>query len=274
MLKESQISDRSSQKIFRQTPPTFYQLIRKKGHEALLGFVPVVGHIPPTLRLFIGTLYIFLLIAGFVALFVSGYYSERNNVFLSPLNGTQPSDNCNLVPQEHSGRFLATSFGSWQRESNFLYPNATYALYLQATRWTQEDFAAFMAEAYDSLREQGRLAVGRPLDYAVLTWLGWTHTRAAHPQTRIGMHADARVLFQRDFSVAGISNASMDCGLPGLSADYVSTTGQLTAVLPMAGYSAACRNMLDPRLLGYDSLARPAQFVLGFDARALGVAAY
>ncbi|RYG60195.1 hypothetical protein EON64_19485, partial [archaeon] len=272
-IATSQFSDRGSQKAFRQAPLTWYQLMRKKFHEALLGFIPVVGHIPPSLRLCIGMLYIFLLVAVFIVLFVTGYYTDRNKVFLSPLNGTQPSEHCALVPQEHSGRFLATLTGSWQRDSNFSYPDATYALHLQATRWAQAEYASFMSDAYTSLSARGLAAVQRPLDDALLAWMGWTHMRPEHPLTRLSMHADPRVIFNRDFSVASISNGSADCLINGMGAEYEGTTGQLSALLPLTGYSALCRGMLDPRLMGYDTLARPPQFALAFDARTVSVAA-
>ncbi|RYY86302.1 hypothetical protein EON63_06050 [archaeon] len=111
MGTEPCFSDRGSQKAFRQAPLPWYALARKKFHEALLGFVPVVGHIPPKLRIIMGFLYIFLLVAVFVILFVTGYYTDKNKVFLSPLDHSQASPYCQLIPQENTGRYLATYTG-------------------------------------------------------------------------------------------------------------------------------------------------------------------
>lgn len=104
--------------------------LRKKFHEAMLGFLPVVGHIPPKLRLCMGLFYLFLLFAIFIVLFVTGYYADMGKVFLSPVTGDLPDDNCDLIAVENTGKYLATMGGIWQRSSGFIYSEAAFLLSL------------------------------------------------------------------------------------------------------------------------------------------------
>eukprot|EP01031_Cornospumella_fuschlensis_P027132 gene27132-32776_t len=266
-------ADRGSQKAFRQAPLPWHQFLRKKFHEALLGFVPVVGHIPPKLRVIMGFLYIFLLIAVFVILFVTGYYTDRSKVFLSPLNEKEASPYCRLIPQENTGKYMATYTGIWQRDAeNYAASLATYSLSLFGSRWDYTEYATFMDNCYQDLVQKAITAPHRDAAANLLVWMGWSYSDPDYPANRMSLSGDPLVVFDRQSIVFTAGNSTHDCTAPTTNNRFSSSTGVLTSTYSMATFSATCRSALNPAFFGYDTITRPATFTMTTDVRTLTVA--
>lgn len=259
----------AAQKKFRETRITWRQFFRKKFHEGLLGFVPVVGQIPPKLRILMGMLYLFLLIAVFLILFTTGYFASRDEVYLSPATGDIADAYCELLPVENTGKFLATFGGIWQRSSGFIYSEAALLLSLFGYSTDRNTYRAFMGEVYSDLTARGAEANNSDLTHNLLYWMGWSHPDPTRKSNRISLYGDPLVLFNRDIAIFTVSNMSYDCNAVS-SSQFISSTGILTAAYNIQQFSATpyCSRIMNPGLLGYDSLSRPAQFVVDFDVRA------
>ncbi|RYY86303.1 hypothetical protein EON63_06055 [archaeon] len=163
--------------------------------------------------------------------------------------------------------------GVWQRDAdNYAASNATYALSLFGSRWNHLEYSEFMSNCYTDLVQKGLTAPYRDAAANLLVWMGWSYTDPVYPANRMTLSADPLVVFDRQSVVFTAGNSTHDCTAPTTNNRFSSSTGVLTTTYNMATFSTLCRSVLNPAFFGYDSISRPATFLMNTDVRSLIVA--
>lgn len=129
-----------------------------------------------------------------------------------------------------------------------------------------------MSDCYSDLVYKGLTAPYRDAAANLLVWMGWSYTDPEYPANRMALTADPLVVFDRQSVVFNAANSTHDCTAPTSNSRFSSSTGVLTTTYSMASFSALCRSVLNPAFFGYDTISRPATFIMNIDVRTLIVA--
>ncbi len=76
--------------------------------------LPILDHIPTRGHVGFGLLYIAILLAIFIYLFINGYNNAKDGYFLSPLEGNTADENCQMIAARNTGVFYGTTTGHWE----------------------------------------------------------------------------------------------------------------------------------------------------------------
>lgn len=122
--------------------------------------------------------YLIFLSGIFAWLVYAGYRKIRAQVFLS-LNSHDEEGDCDGVPLEVSGSFLADDQGNWEGDKDFVYSKAIYFFTFNRLVSSESTYAAVIDSALNRLDTINEIMQANNLATTILFWTTWTYISSA-----------------------------------------------------------------------------------------------
>jgi hypothetical protein len=221
-----------------------------------------------------GGLLILSLFGVFVALFISGYNTNLNQVFLSPLiNSYTPSSYCETISVANTGTFLGTQDGYWEGQAGFSYSNAAYKVSVTGFTVSYDTYKKNMTGIYNDLVGIGKLATTQDLGVNILYWLAYTVSPTVENLAQsFSLVGQPEVVFNREEIVGTISSYKGPCNASSYSG-FDGSTGKLITRFSHDSFMQyeACRVTVAPISFGYLEGANDGIFYASIDTSTLAV---
>jgi hypothetical protein len=255
--------------------PSFYEKTKDflvdKLHDSFMDFIPSddIRQMPPQYLYPFGCLSIIFLFGIFLAVFLTGYFSQINTQYLSPIDGAD-SKYCDNVPISNSGIYYATQTGQWSGEEGFSYSLATYALSITNLQLTEAQYETYMWQIYQGINLLGEYAYNNTLGINVLFWMTYVWMTEGYTTQRFFLTGSPKTVFQRQKTAGGMSNINYDCvNISTSSFDQANGVLEVEYDYQQFMSSEYCSNIAEPDILGYSPYANPRLFNIEIDVQTL-----
>lgn len=231
-----------------------------------------IKQMPPKYMYGFGTILIVCLLGIFLALFIDGFITARNQSFLAPLvDLNNPDPNCETIQLSNTGQYLATPSGVWEGQDGFIYSEATFEATVTNFDMSSDEFTSVMVELYTILQQVGNVTSNFDLGTNLLYWMSFT----AEPQEknaaqRFYLIGDPMVIFDRQQVIGYVSSINGTCNATSmsqfdLSRAYLETTFQYDEFIG----NEFCNQTIDPTFLGFVDGVNNNEFEFSVDIRSI-----